>query len=224
MSKLRRSRATWLATGLVLAALSSVLVAVTGAPAQAHGSVTDPPTRNYGCFARWAYQDQSSMRSADPMCYQAWQADPNAMYSWMALFRENVGGNFQAAIPDGQLCSGGRTQAPRYNAMDAVGDWKTTTVNQRFTLTLTDEAQHGATYLLIYVTRDGYDPVTQPLTWADLELVTKTGRYGPTGKYQAQVDLGQRTGRRVLYTIWQAAHADQPYFLCSDIVVNANAT
>ena len=209
--------------GAFAAALAAI--AVPSGPASAHGNVTGPASRNYSCYERWGSKFQDpTMATLDPMCWQAWQADPNAMWNWNGLFREGVAGNHQAAIPDGQLCSGGRTQNGRYNAMDTVGDWKTTTVNQQFTLTLTDEAQHGATYLLIYVTRDGYDPASQPLTWADLELVTKTGRYGSAPKYQAQVDLGNRTGRRVLYTIWQAAHADQPYFLCSDIVVNGNGT
>ena len=48
------------------------------------------------------------------MCWQAWQANPNAMWNWNGLFREGVAGNHQAAIPDGQLCSAGHTQGGRY--------------------------------------------------------------------------------------------------------------
>lgn len=43
------------------------------------------------------------------MCWQAWQHDTNAMWNWNGLYREQVGGNHQGVIPDGQFCSGGRT-------------------------------------------------------------------------------------------------------------------
>ncbi|MFG2039643.1 lytic polysaccharide monooxygenase [Dactylosporangium sp. NPDC048998] len=188
-------------------------------PASAHGSLTDPPSRNYGCWARWGSDFQNPhMADTDPMCAQAWQANPNTMWNWNALYREGVAGNHQAAIPDGQLCSGGRTQNGFYASMDAVGPWVAATKPNRFTLTLTDQAQHGADYLLIYITKQGFDPATQPLTWNSLELVQRTARYAPAGQYQAQVDAGTRTGRHVIYTIWQASHMDQSYYLCSDVI------
>ncbi|HWO61643.1 MAG TPA: lytic polysaccharide monooxygenase, partial [Umezawaea sp.] len=71
------------------ALLASVVVGV----ANAHGSTTDPPSRNYGCHQRWGsnFQDPT-MATKDPMCWQAWQADSNAMWNWNGLYRENVGG------------------------------------------------------------------------------------------------------------------------------------
>ena len=35
------------------------------------------------------------------MCWQAWQADTQAMWNWNSLYREGVAGNHQGAIPDG---------------------------------------------------------------------------------------------------------------------------
>jgi len=188
-------------------------------PAAAHGSLTDPPSRNYGCWDRWGADFQNpNMAQTDPMCAQAWQANPNTMWNWNGLFREGVAGNHQAAIPDGQLCSGGRTNNGFYGSLDTVGPWVAATKPNRFTLTLTDQAQHGADYLLIYITKQGFDPATQPLTWNSLELIQRTARYGPAPQYQAQVDAGTRTGRHVIYTIWQASHLDQSYYLCSDVI------
>jgi len=199
-------------------AVALVSTALT-APASAHGSVSDPPSRNYGCLQRWGSNHLApEMATQDPMCYQAWRADPNAMWNWNGLYRENVGGNHQAAVPDGQLCSGGRTQGGRYAAMDAVGAWTAATKSNRFTLNLRDEARHGADYLRIYITRQGFNPLTQPLTWGSLELVTQTPRIAPAGNYTAEVDAGSRTGRHVVYTIWQASHLDQPYYICSDVI------
>ena len=112
-----RERPRTLAAALLAVALMLVAAVVTSSPASAHGSVTDPPTRNYGCWERWgANHLDPAMAQMDPMCWQAWQADPNAMWNWNGLYRESVGGNHQAVIPDGQLCSGGRTQTPRYDA------------------------------------------------------------------------------------------------------------
>jgi chitin-binding protein len=214
-------RNRWLAVSMAafLAAACTLIAVGLSGPASAHGSLTDPPSRNYGCWDRWGADFQNpNMVNVDPMCAQAWAADPNAMWNWNGLYREGVAGNHQAAVPDGQLCSGGRTQSPRYNALDAVGPWIAATKPNTFTLTLTDQAQHGADYLLIYITKQGFDPTTQPLTWGSLELVNQTGRYAPAPQYQAQVNAGNRTGRHVIYTVWQASHLDQSYYLCSDVI------
>ncbi|MFJ6672053.1 lytic polysaccharide monooxygenase [Actinosynnema sp. NPDC091369] len=201
----------------VLAASVVVLVGASGV-ASAHGSVTDPPSRNYGCWQRWGSDHLNpNMGQTDPMCAQAWKTDPNAMWNWNGLYRNGVGGNHQGALPNGQLCSGGLAESGRYRALDTVGAWNTTTKPRQFTLTITDQAKHGADYLRIYITRQGVNTATTPLRWSDLELVTSTGRYGTTGLYQAQVNAGSRTGRHVVFTIWQASHMDQAYYLCSDV-------
>jgi predicted carbohydrate-binding protein with CBM5 and CBM33 domain len=201
----------------VLAAAAALLVGFTPT-AGAHGSATDPPSRNYGCWQRWGSDFQNpEMATLDPMCWQAWQADPNAMWNWNGLYREQVAGNHQAAIPDGQLCSGGRTQAPRYNALDAVGDWKAADKPRNFTVNVYDQALHGADYYLVYITKQGFDPLTQPLRWSDLELVTQVGKTPPQNNTLIPVDAGNRTGRHIVYTIWQASHMDQSYYFCSDV-------
>ncbi|CAL9338899.1 Chitin-binding protein CbpD [Actinosynnema sp. ALI-1.44] len=204
----------------VLAVFAAGLVAlITPGVAGAHGSVTDPPSRNYGCWQRWGSDHLNpNMGQTDPMCAQAWKTDPNAMWNWNGLYRNGVGGNHQGALPNGQLCSGGLTEGGRYRALDAVGAWQAATKPRQFTLTITDQARHGADYLRVYITRQGFDPTTQPLSWSNLELVTSTGRYPTTGLYQAQVNAGSRTGRHVVFTIWQASHMDQAYYLCSDVI------
>jgi len=201
----------------VLAALLFSLVPGAGTAA-AHGSVVDPASRNYGCWLRWGSDFQNpAMAQQDPMCWQAWQANPNAMWNWNGLYRNGSAGNFQAVVPDGQLCSGGRTEGGRYNSLDAVGPWKTTDVSANFTVRLYDQASHGADYFLVYVTRQGFDPATQPLRWSDLQLVARTGKYAPSQNYSINVSTSGLSGRHVVYTIWQASHMDQTYFLCSDV-------
>jgi predicted carbohydrate-binding protein with CBM5 and CBM33 domain len=232
---LRRSAPRRVVPLLLLALLlpaTVVLVATVKArDASAHGSAVDPASRNYGCWLRWGSRFQSpAMASEDPMCDQAWKADPNAMWNWNGLYREQVKGQHQAAIPDGQLCSAGQTGGTRYAALDKPGAWKAQRIANDFSVTVHDQARHGADYYKVYVTRQGYDALTQPLRWSDLELVTTTGRYAPgAGSPGGNATLNGvsvsvpakatgRTGRHIVYTIWQASHSDQSYYFCSDVI------
>jgi predicted carbohydrate-binding protein with CBM5 and CBM33 domain len=220
MSHRTRRRRAAMAAAATLVAPLALAVAVTGTAttAAAHGSVTDPPTRNFGCWDRWGDDFQNpEMADLDPMCWQAWQAEPAAMWNWNGLYKEQVAGDHQGAIPDGQLCSGGSAEGGRYDALDNPGEWYAQGVDHEFTLTLTDQANHGADYLLIYVSKAGYDPTTEPLGWDDLDLVLETDSYPTQSPYVADVDLTGYDGRAVLYTVWKASHADQNYYLCSDI-------
>ncbi|MEW2380618.1 lytic polysaccharide monooxygenase [Micromonospora sp. NPDC047707] len=222
---LRSPRIRWL---LAVAATATLLLTTALAnPVSAHGSVVDPASRNYGCWQRWGSDFQNPrMATEDPMCWQAWQANPNAMWNWNGLFREGVAGNHQGAIPDGQLCSGGRTEGGRYNALDAVGAWKTSPVSSTFRVRLYDQASHGADYIRVYVTKQGFNALTQPLRWSDLELVGQIGNTpaaqwtpesGGGVSIQIPANAPGRSGRHVVYTIWQASHLDQSYYLCSDV-------
>ena len=224
-----------LISGLVGAVVAALAVTILPAgPATAHGNVTGPASRNYGCFERWGSRFQDPvMATEDPMCWQAWQADPNAMWNWNGLYREGVAGNHQGAIPDGQLCSAGHTQSGRYNAMDTVGNWTAASVANSFNVRLFDGALHGADYIWVYVTKPGYNPVTTALKWSDLELVSQIGntpaaQWTPVSTGGVQIDLpvrlSGRTGRAMVYTIWQASHLDQSYYFCSDVNFSGGTT
>lgn len=205
------------AVGACLALLTTLLVTFGAGTASAHGAVSDPPARHYACYHRWPNGPSAQMAAEDPMCHQAWQADPSAMYNWNGLLRENVAGNHQAAVPDGRMCSGGLTANGRYAAFDKPGNWKTVDRPARFTLNLHDQSSHGADYIRVYATKQGFDPKTQALRWSDLELVGQTGRI-PTGTTTpVEVNAPGRTGHHVLFTVWQASHLDQSYYFCSDV-------
>ncbi|MGC4805562.1 lytic polysaccharide monooxygenase auxiliary activity family 9 protein [Micromonospora sp. DT233] len=224
-----RSRLTPRAAAWLLAVSAVVTLLITTGlanSASAHGSVVDPASRNYGCWQRWGGDFQNpNMATQDPMCWQAWQDDPSAMWNWNGLFREGVAGNHQGAVPDGQLCSGGRTSNGRYNSLDTVGAWKTTSVSNSFRVKFFDQASHGADYIRVYVTKQGYNALTKPLAWSDLELAGQIGntpasQWTPeTGGVSIQIPAtaSGRTGRHIVYTVWQASHLDQSYYLCSDV-------
>lgn len=212
----------------LMVSLGAVLLATfaLGDVASAHGSVVAPASRNYGCFQRWSDDHQApEMRTEDPMCYQAWSANPAAMWNWNGLYRENLAGDFRGGIPDGTLCSGGHAESGRYDALDKVGPWVTTPVSNNFRVRLFDQASHGADFIRVYVTRQGFDALKQPLRWSDLELVGQIGntpasrwdRAGRGVSIDVPASAPARTGRHIVYTVWQASHQDQAYFLCSDV-------
>ncbi|WP_020579087.1 lytic polysaccharide monooxygenase auxiliary activity family 9 protein [Actinopolymorpha alba] len=227
MSVLQSVRRPLLTRALVVS-LGAALLATVGLVdvASAHGSVVAPASRAYSCLQRWGdnFQDPK-MRTEDPMCYQAWRADPAAMWNWNGLYRENLADDFRRGIPDGTLCSGGRAEGGRYDALDKVGPWVTTPVSNNFRVRLFDQASHGTDFIRVYVTRQGFDPVKQPLRWSDLEPIGKIGNTPASEWKQAgrgvSIDVPAsapgRTGRHMIYTIWQASHQDQAYFLCSDV-------
>lgn len=197
-------------------------------PAASHGTSIAQPSRHYSCWERWGSDFQNpAMEQEDPMCWAAWQNDPNAMWNWNGLYREQVGGDHQGAIPDNQLCSGGQTGGTRYAPLDDPGAWKTTKVDANFTFTNWDQANHGADYYRIYVTKQGYDARTDALDWADLELVKETGDIDPgvgrppTSGGGTLVDIPVsapgRSGHHIVYMIWQASHFDQSFYSCSDV-------
>lgn len=215
-------------------AAAALVLAVAGLPgiASAHGTVTDAPSRNFGCWQRWGSRHMDpAMRTQDPMCYQAFQANADTMWNWMSLFREGVGGNHQGAIPNGQLCSAGRTQGGRFASLDTVGNWTARTIGRSFNVRLFDQASHGADYVRVYLTRQGFNPTTQSLGWGNLELVAQVGNT-PASRWQQTnsphsgvalnigVNAGSRSGRHIIYTIWQASHFDQSYYFCSDVNIS----
>ncbi|MFG1918338.1 lytic polysaccharide monooxygenase [Micromonospora sp. NPDC048898] len=188
----------------------------TGA-AQAHGTIINPASRAYQCWKTWGSQHMNpAMQQQDPMCWQAFQANPDTMWNWMSQLRDGLAGQYQARTPDGQLCSNGLT---RNNSVNQPGAWKRTNVSRNLTVQLYDQASHGADYFQVYVTKQGFNPATQQLGWGNLDLLTTTGRYAPAQNISFNVSLPSRSGNHILFVIWRASHLDQTYMWCSDINV-----
>ncbi|GIF02169.1 lytic polysaccharide monooxygenase auxiliary activity family 9 protein [Paractinoplanes rishiriensis] len=221
----------WVRRPLTITALAAMVLVsflIAARPASAHGSAIDPPSRHYGCSNRWdTTWDNPVMAKLDPMCWQAWHANPAAMWTWNGLIQDNVRDDHRARVPDGSLCGGGDST---YAALDVPGYWRARDVNNTFTWTMHDQARHGAAYIHLYVTRQGFDPTKQKLTWNDLELVKDTGPFPDSGwptrpgdpilngvDYSFQISAPGRTGRHIVYAVWRAGHADQNYYMCSDV-------
>ncbi len=202
---------------LAVSVTSSLLLGVWAAvPAAAHGAPTDPASRVYGC-------SPDGDQNGTAACRAAVAANGAPFTAWDNLRVANVNGRDRQTIPDGQLCSGG---LPAYKGLDlARADWPSTRMTPGAALTMryVSTIPHTGTFRL-YLTKPGYDP-TKPLTWSDLPekpFAEVTDPALTDGAYRIGATLpSDRTGRHVLYTIWQNSSTPDTYYSCSDVVFPA---
>jgi chitinase len=182
--------------------------------ANAHGSLSDPPSRTYTC--RFLYPE-------DPLCQEAWDAEPQALYDWMEVNIGDANGRHQDLIPDGRLCSANRA---KYAAFDTPSqDWRATPVaaddDGKYTFTWESTAPHATRYYQLYLTNNDYDP-SKSLSWDDLDLVYDAGPSAAEFKPEFRTELPARTGKQVLYTIWQRSDSPEAFYSCSDVTLDGS--
>ncbi|MEU5671669.1 lytic polysaccharide monooxygenase, partial [Micromonospora sp. NPDC047753] len=194
----------------VLVAAATVPLAAT--PAAAHGAPTDPISRAAACGPEGRY-------AATSACRAAIQAGA-AVREWDNVRVSTINGRDRERIPDGELCSGGLSA---YRGLDLPRtDWPSTTLTTgaKFTFRYRTTIEHRGTFRL-YVTTPDYDP-SKKLTWADLEsrpFLTLTDPPVRAGAYQLAGRLpAGRSGRQLIYTIWQNSNTPDTYYSCSDVV------
>lgn len=197
-----------------LAAAPALLALWAATPAAAHGAPTDPVSRVMACSP----EGGSAARSA--ACRAAVAANGAPFTAWDNLRIANVNGRDRQTVPDGRLCSGG---LPAYRGLDlARADWPSTRLRPGAALTMryVSTIPHTGTFRL-YLTEQGYDP-TRPLTWSDLPDKPFAEVRDPAltdGAYRIPATLPKdRTGRHVLYTVWQNSSTPDTYYSCSDVV------
>ncbi|MEU5217971.1 lytic polysaccharide monooxygenase [Streptomyces sp. NPDC020807] len=182
-------------------------------PAHAHGSMTDPVSRVAACYA----EGPEAPRSA--ACRAAVAASgPQAFYDWNAVNIANAAGQHRQLIPDGKLCSAGND---KYRGLDlARADWPAGRMNSGSrTFRYRGTAPHKGAFAL-YVTKDGYDP-TKPLAWSDLEgepFATATDPRMENGDYVFDGTVPAKSGRHLIYAIWQRSDSPEAFYSCSDVV------
>jgi chitin-binding protein len=81
-------------------------------------------------------------------------------------------------------------------------------------------APHATKYYRFYLTKEGFDP-GRPLRWDDLELIHDSGARKAARVDRFTVDVPQRTGRHILYTVWQRSDSPEAFYSCSDVVFGA---
>ncbi|MET9878059.1 lytic polysaccharide monooxygenase [Actinacidiphila glaucinigra] len=206
------------------AALAAVLgigpLALTGlaaGPAGAHGTMGGPVSRVLTCYA------ENPENPASAACRAAVAAGgTQAFYDWNGVRIGDAAGRHRQLIPDGRLCSAGNEE---FKALDlARADWPATRMAPgRQDLAYRVTARHKGSFEL-YMTKAGYDP-SSPLTWSDLEarpFAKVTDPQVRDGSYVLPVDVPARSGRQLIYAIWQRSDSPEAFYSCSDVVFGAD--
>ncbi|MEU0770972.1 lytic polysaccharide monooxygenase auxiliary activity family 9 protein [Streptomyces albogriseolus] len=189
------------------------LTGLAAAPAAAHGSMGDPVSRVFQCFGEGPESPTSEA------CKAAVAAGgTQALYDWNGVRIGDAGGRHQELIPDGKLCSAGNEA---FKGLDlARADWPATSVSSgEHTFKYRVTAPHKGTFT-VYITKPGYDPA-QPLAWDDLDLAnpvaTFTDPAAVDGFYTFSGALPERSGRQLLYAVWQRSDSPEAFYSCSDV-------
>ncbi|MER6733445.1 lytic polysaccharide monooxygenase auxiliary activity family 9 protein [Streptomyces puniciscabiei] len=208
-ARARRAAAVVAVLGLPPLALT-VLAA---APASAHGSMGDPVSRVSQCYA----EGPESPKSA--ACRAAVAAGgTQALYDWNGIRIGDAAGQHRKLIPDGKLCSANNEE---FKGLDlARADWPATRVRSgSYTFRYRVTAPHKGTFK-VYLTRPGYDPA-KPLAWSGLDLAhpvaTVTDPVASGGFYTFSGTLPERSGKQLLYAIWQRSDSPEAFYSCSDV-------
>ncbi len=213
MSARRKATRTRLATVAAVGVAPLALTGLAATPAVAHGSMTDPVSRVAGCFA----EGPENPRSA--ACKAAVAAGgTQALYDWNGVNIANAAGKSKEIIPDGKLCSAGND---KFKGLDlARADWPATRLTSgNRTFRYKGTAPHKGSFEL-YVTKDGYDP-TKPLKWSDLEskpFLKVTDPRMESGDYVFNGVVPVKSGRHLVYSIWQRSDSPEAFYTCSDVV------
>ncbi|MEV6117195.1 lytic polysaccharide monooxygenase [Streptomyces sp. NPDC052109] len=193
--------------------LPVALTALAAAPASAHGSMGDPVSRVSQCYAEGPESPGSAA------CKAAVAAGgTQALYDWNGVRIGDAAGQHRRLIPDGKLCSANNEE---FKGLDlARADWPATRVHSgSYTFRYRVTAQHKGTFT-VYATKPGYDPA-KPLAWSELDLehpvATATDPVASGGFYAFSGTLPQRSGRQLLYAIWQRSDSPEAFYSCSDV-------
>lgn len=209
------------AIGSAVAAVSVALlcVAVTAGPAGAHGAPSSPISRSFACGS------EGGANARTPACQAARAAgDREAFKTWDFLRVANVKGRDREMIPDGELCSAG---IARFRGLDLPrADWPATTLRSgdRMTMRYRATIAHKGEFR-VFLTNETYDP-GQPLRWSNLDnqpFLTVTDPPLRSGAYKIDLRLPSgKTGRHLMYVIWQNSDTPDTYYSCSDVVFSAS--
>jgi len=195
-----------------LVGVLTLLMMLSAVPAHAHGAPTDPASRAFLCSPGQSTASSSPCRSAI--------AAGLPSKEWDNIRLPNVRGLDTQRVPDGKLCSAGL--AP-YAGLDLPSaNWPATKLKSTaFTYRATIPHQGSFRF---YVTRDGYSPA-KPLRWADLDqFLNVPSPPLVNGSYEFKVQLPpNRTGRHLIYTVWQNTDTPDTYYSCTDVEIAAPA-
>lgn len=213
---------TWRVRSRLLAVV--LVVGLFGTAVQqvyAHGSMEKPASRSFNCNEEGP-QNLDSAACRDALLISG----EHQFYNWHEI-NQLPDGDHLAFVPDGELCGGGRAKYAGMN--QARDDWAATYIwpesNGSYEFLYDAWVPHSTDYFKFYVTPNDYDP-NQPLTWGMMEsfcTITEDPEI-VDGNYVMSCDLPERSGRHVIYNVWQRNDSPEAFYSCSDVIFVENAS
>jgi len=176
-----------------------------------HGTVVSPPSRVWNCFKE---NPENPSSAACKAAVIGWGTQ--AFYDWSEVARMDAGGNHRAILGPGNLASAGRPD--KYGGLDQVrSDWVATNVSPGpFIVTWMNSAPHKTLYYDVYITKADWTP-DMPLTWDNIELLTRTGPREANATDDINVTLPLRTGKHIIFSVWQRSLTPEAFYSTSDV-------
>lgn len=196
-------------------AAAAVTLAAPAVPASAHGAPTTPISRSAACAG-------NGTKTSAAACKAAKAATNGFLGAFDNLRIADVNGKDREVVPDGKLCSGG---LDNYKGLDLPrDDFPSTKVTsgQKLPIAYEGTIPHKGQFR-IFLTKQSYDS-SKRLTWDDLGSKPIATFIDPPltgGSYRMSATLPQRTGRQMLYVVWETSSTPDTYYSCSDLVFPA---
>ncbi|NHR08637.1 hypothetical protein HA052_25945 [Chromobacterium haemolyticum] len=206
---------------LALSQIAASLMAIVPSTSSAHGSMVNPPSREYACNTF----DTPWNNPTYPSCGKI----ASLSGSWMSNAQGGVKSNHKDYVKDGLLCAGGKQDWKALDAADFKGRVTSVTPDAqgKAVFEYKQTAGHISSYFKTYISKDSYDP-KRGLRWDDLELIGDSGKL-PRPENNSITKLAVKipahlTGKRVVYSVWQRDPSDnaEAFYACSDVDVVAN--
>ncbi|BFM22406.1 lytic polysaccharide monooxygenase [Gilvimarinus japonicus] len=213
---------------------AGALLAIGAQQSFAHGYSDFPKARQAYCEedgGYWSPSDGSGIPNA--ACRAAFLEAGTYQFVQAIEFSKNVANyNSQAAVeagvPDGSLCAAGDSSKSGIDVPHPDWPAQNITLNSagEFEYRFYASTPHNPSFWKFYLSKPGFDPSTDTLTWADLELVDEKSNVNVqtingTRYYVMDVSLPtNRSGNAIFYTRWQREDvAGEGFYNCSDVVL-----
>lgn len=201
----------------------------------AHGYMDSPKARQAFCQAQGGYwwpADGSNIPNL--ACRAAFLESGHVQFIQEHEFAVNTPDYLsqaavEANVPNGTLCAAGSAEK---RGMDLPSPhWQKTVVkpnaNGDIQIRYRATTPHNPSFWQFYLTKPGFNPATDSLTWQNIELVQSHDNIefvkDPDGKryYEMSVAIpADRSGDAVLYSRWQRIDVvGEGFYNCSDIVI-----
>lgn len=211
-------------TTFVLSQIATALLAMAPITASAHGSMIDPPSRNYNCNANDSVEYPRTIGCQNAVKY----GGKPMLYNWMGVAQMGANSNHQKVVPNGRLCAGGDASwAKGLDIPPKDTKWAATSIKPAADGTATfkyqQTAPHATKYFKTYISKDSYDG-SRTLHWEDLVQIGDSGAKPGERMTELKVKIPSgMTGPRVIYNVWQRSDSAEAFYSCSDVeIVAAN--